>query len=161
MSSWRHRILKEAFKFVQRREKSLTLVICCLLPLKREQKRLTLAACLPVWRPLAFLPVALPTACVMPGSGSRASARRVAPSPCGGSSREPRSSPHWPPGSRDSWQTSSYPSEETNHRVLELRRKCKGPRIKKTVVEEEQTWRTHTVCLQNLAKATILSRSVK
>ena len=67
MSSWRHRILKEAFKFVQRREKSLTLVVCCLLPLKREKKRLTLAACFPVWRPLAFLPVALPMARVMRG----------------------------------------------------------------------------------------------
>ena len=36
-SSWQHRILKEtSFKFCIEKEKNLTLVVCFLLPLKRE-----------------------------------------------------------------------------------------------------------------------------
>ena len=43
MSSWQHRILKETFKFCIEKENNLTLAVCFLLPLKRDEKWLTLA----------------------------------------------------------------------------------------------------------------------
>ena len=57
MSSWQHRILKEASLDLDREGKKAN--TCLLLPLKRDKKCLALAACLLGVEAPAFLPVAL------------------------------------------------------------------------------------------------------
>ena len=79
MSSWQHRILRETFflNLYREGEKNLTLVVCFLLPLKREIKKcLTLAAYVLSLGTLAFLPVT-------PQKEARKEGRKGGYNPCG------------------------------------------------------------------------------